>query len=151
MILDHKSAYKTTTIDELLIVRLRSLESTFSKGTNSIRVYSVNKKSKFRCNKILAFNEWAQSINKDILLIDITGWKKVDKTIKGKRAEQLRDFCNQYKDVALAVIVYDDTNPAEQVIESVRDILPNLQMKHFSTCNNVAGKHRAAWFYAKNK
>lgn len=146
MILDSKqTGYKPLTIYDLVTVRLNQWTG------HPVHVHAVNKSAAVRCNRIVKQLAPVTSTEDEILLIDITGWKHVDKTIKGKRASSLRDFCNQYKNAALAIIIYDDSNPATQVIEAVRDILPNLQMLHFSTCNNLAGKHRALWLYAKNK
>ena len=150
------TGYKPITIYDLIKLRLKQVvEDNSSKRTadktGGIYIYAVNERAKLHYTMMKEWHEWLDNLTEDILIIDITGWKKIGKTIKGKRADKLKEFCNQYKNAAAAVIVYNDANPMEQVIEAVRGILPNLQMQHFSTCNNLAGNNRALWFIKSQK
>lgn len=140
--------YKPLTIYDLIHFRLTQTYDTIAPGDKPIKVYALNDKTRSRYDKIV--NTRGTYNAEDILIIDITGWLKIGKTIKGRRADKLKDFCEEYKDATMAIIVYNDTNPATQVIAAVRELLPALQMQHFSTCNNIAGRNRALWF-SKNK
>lgn len=138
--------YTPLTIYDMIELHLSKLiERSVSTEDSTVRVYAVNDRVKARYEVMINRNRW-NKLNSDVLIIDITSWKKIGKTIHGRRADRLKNFCKQYKNAASAVIVYNDANPAEQVIEAVRSVLPDLQMQHFSTCNNIAGNNRALWF-----
>lgn len=143
--------YKPITIYNLIELRMNQVVEDLklrykNTGKGGINIYAVNERARFQYTVMKDLHEWLDNLPADVLIIDITGWMKIGKTIRGKRAERLKDFCKKYENAAAAVIVYNDTNPMEQVIGAVREILPKLQMQHFSTCNNLAGNNRALWF-----
>lgn len=143
--------YVPITIYDMLAIRLESYQASLANGDKSVKTFSLNDRTRLRLERATKNQPWLQSTKENVLIIDITGWTCIGKTIKSKRANKLKDFCNSYKDAAVVIVIYDDTNPAVQVIEAVREILPDLQMKHFSTCNNLAGKNRALWFERKRQ
>lgn len=139
-------SYKPLTIHDMIKVRMKDFVEQPVQGTKMIDVYALNERVKARYNNIINCYGLVATPENDIIIIDVTNWLCIGRTIKGKRADKLKTFCKQHENTRVAVIVYNDTNPAAQVIDCVRELLPKLRMQHFSTCNNIAGQNRALWF-----
>lgn len=144
--MNSNNEYKPLTIQDMIHIRLDEYIKQYNPGNKGISIYALNEKVKAKYNTMVESLNNSKRVDEDILIIDITGWLKIGKTINGRRADKLKEFCKQYENAAVAVIVYNDTNPTQQVVEVVRGLLPELRLQHFSTCNNVAGKNRALWF-----